>query len=553
VVVFRPQRGIGRRRFALTSLTLAALLLALGAPAALGRDAFVGNEGDGTVSAVDLASGEVIGEPIAAEPGSGAIAITPDGKKAYVANHLADTVSAIDTESDEVVGEPIEVGEGPRGVAISPDGSRAYVGNEDSDTVSVIDTASDEVVAEIADVDGARGLAVSPDGKRLYVGQDESSTVSVIDTASDEVVGEPIVVGVNPQGIAFTPDGTRAYVANLGSASVSVIDTATENVIDTIPVESSPVGVDITPDGKLAYVTNTGADTVSVIDTETDSVVGEPIDVPTGPRGVAFSPDGSRAYVATGFFSASPGTVTAIDTASDEVVGEPTTIGNKPLGIAIVPDQPPLASLAPAVGAPGKPVQLDASASHDPDGQIARYDWSFGDGETAPDAGPMPTHTYRTPGIYLATVTLTDSEGCSTKFVFTGLTASCNGSSPAAATSTVWVAPPPSAPPPPPPSNDFHIRKLRRDKHSGIAKLTIWVPGPGALLIRGTHQVRAVKREVGQARNLTLTVRPSRKAAKALRRHGHLRVTAKITFRPDGGVPLTSIKRLALVRRAGGR
>lgn len=530
---------------------LAVLFLALGAPAALGRDAYVGNEGDGTVSVLDLASGETVGGPIAAEAGSGALAITPDGKKAYVANHEADNVTVIDTASNTTLGGPIEVGDGPRGVAVSPDGSRVYVGNENSGTVSVIDTASDEVVDEIVGVDGARGLAVSPDGKRLYVGQHASEAVSetvwVVDTESDEVVGEPIIVGGNPQGIAFTPDGSRAFVANLFSWTVSVIDTATENVIDTVPVGSSPVGVDITPDGSRAYVANYGPDTVSVIDTESDEEVGEPIEVGEGPRGVAFSADGKRAYVTTGYLTGEPGAVSTIDTEAEKEVGEPIEVESNPLGIAIVPDQPPLASLGPAVGAPGRPVQLDASASHDPDGQIARYDWSFGDGQAAADAGPTPSHTYAAPGIYQATVTLTDSEGCSTQLVFTGLTASCNGSSLAAATSTVWVAPP-SAPPHPSPSNDFRIRKLHRDKRSGIAKLTIWVPGAGTLLVRGTHQVRAVKREVGQARNVILTVRPSRKAARRLRHHGHLGVTAKITFRPDGGVPLTRAKRLKLVK-----
>ena len=566
-----------RRRAILGACGLAALLLppaagwspcdgglcstdqALAAAPPLARDAYVGNEGDGTVSVVDLASGAVVGGPIAAGAGAGAIAMTPDGGKVYVANHAADTVSVIDTEGDEVVGPPIAVGEGPRGVAVSPDGARVYVANQQSGTISVIDTASDEVVDEFLSLSGARGIAVSPDGRRLYVGRNGSSMVSVIDTETGEPVGEPITVGLNPQGIAFTPDGRKAYVASLAADTVSAIDTATEAVIATIPVDSLPVGVAISPDGAHAYVASDGPDTVSVIDTATDTVVGEPIEVPSGPRGVAFAPDGRHAYVTTGFFSSDPGTVTAIDTASEEPVGEPITVGAEPLGIAIIPNQPPLAALAPADGVAGQPVQLDASASRDPDGQIIRYDWSFGDGETALDAGPTPDHTYSAPGAYQVTVTVDDGEGCP-GFVFTGVSATCNGPSVAGATRTVQVSAPPSGttpptepptepPPLPTPRSDFHIHKLHPNKRRGFSRLTIWVPGPGVVLLRG-RRVRSLRRRVGRSRSVTLVVRAKRGHGRlrTLRRHGHLKVRARITFRPDGGSPLTRTKKLKLVR-----
>ena len=44
--------------------------------------------------------------------------------------------------------------------------------------------------------------------------------------------------------------------------------------------------------------------------------------------------------------------------------------------------------------AAGQVTAFDASASSDPDGTIARYDWDFGDGTSAADAGPTPTHVY---------------------------------------------------------------------------------------------------------------------------------------------------------------
>jgi len=539
------------------AIALAMLLLAIAAPLALARDAYVGNEGSGTVSVIDLASGDAVGSPIGVGAGAGAIAITPDGRKAYVANTLDDSVSVIDTQTNSVIGEPIEVGIDPRGIAISPDGSRVYVGNEEpfpfegTGSVSMIDTATDKVVGEPIPVGRLpRGVAISPDGAAVYVGNRLDKSVSVIDTASEEVVGEPIEVGENPQGIAFTPDGAKAYVANLDSGDVSVISTATKTVTATIPVGSLPVGVAISPDGSRAYVSNTGSDTVSVIDTASDLVVGEPIDVDAGPRGIAVGPDGANAYVATGFFSSSPGTVTAIEIASADVVGEPIEVGERPLGIAIVPDQPPLAALASRDGIAGQPIRFDASASTDPDGQVARYDWNFGDGRTALDAGPTPTHAYSATGDYEVTVTVTDSEGCSTRFVFTGLTASCNGSSLARAASTVNVGH--LDPGRRFPSNLFGIGKLHRDENHGTAKLEVAVPGPGVLQLGG-GRVRTLERTVGEARTVNLKVRPKRSAMEALKRRGELKVRVKITFRPDGGIERTRPKAIKLVYRPDGR
>jgi len=281
-----------------------------------------------------------------------------------------------------------------------------------------------------------------------------------------------------------------------------------------------------------------------VIDPASNTLIGAPIDVEHAPTGIAIAPDGSRAYVARNI----PG-VAVIDTATDEVVGNPIPVGNGPMGVTVAPDQPPLASLAPASGSIGQPIRLDASASRDPDGQIARYDWSFGDGKSAADAGPTPSHTYSAPGTYRATVTLTDSEGCSTAFVFTGITAFCNGSALASATTTVQVAAPPGnagpTPPAPSPSDAFKLGRLHRAKRRGIARLAVWAPGPGTVLLRGKG-VRTVERAATGARRLTLLVRLKRGAIAVLKRRGRLRVRVRVTFSPDAGAPETLARSLTL-------
>src|SRR3954451_18217212 len=54
-------------------------------------------------------------------------------------------------------------------------------------------------------------------------------------------------------------------------------------------------------------------------------------------------------------------------------------------------------------------VNVDASASADPDGAIASYAWDFGDGTTA--TGVTAAHTYATAGTFPITLTVTDDEG----------------------------------------------------------------------------------------------------------------------------------------------
>ena len=57
----------------------------------------------------------------------------------------------------------------------------------------------------------------------------------------------------------------------------------------------------------------------------------------------------------------------------------------------------------------GQTVSFDASGSTDPDGAITTYQWDFGDGNTR--TGETATHTYKDPGVYNITLTVTDDDG----------------------------------------------------------------------------------------------------------------------------------------------
>jgi PKD repeat protein len=75
-------------------------------------------------------------------------------------------------------------------------------------------------------------------------------------------------------------------------------------------------------------------------------------------------------------------------------------------------NQPPVAHAnGPYTGSAGGPIAFSAAGSSDPDGSIASYSWTFGDGGTA--SGASPSHSYASAGTYTATLTVTDNQGAS--------------------------------------------------------------------------------------------------------------------------------------------
>ncbi|MGN6302716.1 MAG: PKD domain-containing protein [Angustibacter sp.] len=78
---------------------------------------------------------------------------------------------------------------------------------------------------------------------------------------------------------------------------------------------------------------------------------------------------------------------------------------------AAVVNQAPVAKISVTCGDGTLSCSFDAGASADPDGSIASYTWDFGDGSTATTTTPTADHGYSAPGLYPATVTVTDQLG----------------------------------------------------------------------------------------------------------------------------------------------
>jgi YVTN family beta-propeller protein len=489
------------------------------------RNLYVANERDGSVSVIDTRTNMVVGTPI--QLGLGArptgIAITPDGKRAYVANNGTDDVAVVDTATNQVVGR-IGVGDGPREVAISPDGATAYVTDNVGSTVSAIDTRANQVVGPaIPRSISPFGIAIAPDGSALYVSSDAG--VSVIGSQTrQEVVS--IMGGSSPTGIAITPDGRTAYLANFISADVFAIDTRTNQVVGSpIPIDRGAEFLAIAPSGRAVYTSNRESNSVSAIDIPTGRPIAS-IPVGTGPSGIAVDPNGRTVYVANRESSS----VSAIETRTHQVVIPSIPVGAEPQGIAIVPNQPPAASLSfPRRARPGVPVAFDASASRDPDGSITSFAWAF-DGAAPIQAGPTLMHSFPRPGRHEVTLTLTDEEGCSTTLVFTGQTASCNGSAVASKTVAVKVVYP-----------GVRVRcpARARPRRCGFQLQVV------TKARRGKPMSKIARAKARAGKSAIVSLKPKRRFAKRLA--GAKKVLVRRTVKV-GGSQHTTYRRLKIVR-----
>ncbi|HSI79300.1 MAG TPA: hypothetical protein VK919_01490, partial [Solirubrobacterales bacterium] len=99
-----------------------------------------------------------------------------------------------------------------------------------------------------------------------------------------------------------------------------------------------------------------------------------------------------------------------------------------------------------------------------------------------------------------------------------------------------------------PAPNQFSFVKLTRNRRRGTARLTVRVPASGRLILAGPGVRRASRATTGPG-PVALPVVARGRAAKQLRRRGTVRVSARVTYTPDGGAPRTKAKRIKLVRR----
>lgn len=113
----------------------------------------------------------------------------------------------------------------------------------------------------------------------------------------------------------------------------------------------------------------------------------------------------------------------------------------------------------------------------------------------------------------------------------------------------------------PNPTNAFKLGGPKINKRNGTATLSVKVPGPGVLKLRGngikpgrrvpsrSSAGSSAARPVTAAGTVKLTVKPDKKTKRKLAKKGSAKVTVKITFTPTGGTANIKSKKLKLIKK----
>src|SRR5579871_502238 len=113
-----------------------------------GKEIWVANAQDGTISIIDFAGKKVIQTLAADVPGANRLRFTPDGKHVLVSMLSGPDLVVLDASARKEI-KRVPIGHGAAGIEMQPDGSRAFVACTPDDYVAVIDLQSLAVVGHI--------------------------------------------------------------------------------------------------------------------------------------------------------------------------------------------------------------------------------------------------------------------------------------------------------------------------------------------------------------------------------------------------------------------
>ena len=238
--------------------------------------AWVANEGDATVSRVDLATRRVRGKPIPVGKNPRAVAGRAGG--VWVANFGGGTVSRIDAESGRLI-QTIPVGRGPTDIVV---GARYVWVSTQERRIVQIDARSGAVVKR--DIGVRSWGALDLRQGRLWIADQSDGLLRSFFIGAGVVADVPLVLGDTPTDIATGP--RYVWTAVAGDGVIRRIPLARDQPGDrTIETGGRPEVLAMSKDG--IWVADSERDTLVRVDRESGRPIGRPIQVGEDPAGVA--------------------------------------------------------------------------------------------------------------------------------------------------------------------------------------------------------------------------------------------------------------------------
>ncbi len=134
--------------------------------------------------------------------GSEGFDVSPDGREIWVGNAGDGTVSILNMADKKVVETLNADVSGVNRLKFSPDGKQVFISSLSKPTVAVLDAATRKEVKQINLGGGAAGIQIQPDGTRVYVASTAGNYVAVIDPKTLAIIGR-IDAGPQPDGLAW--------------------------------------------------------------------------------------------------------------------------------------------------------------------------------------------------------------------------------------------------------------------------------------------------------------------------------------------------------------
>ncbi len=128
--------------------------------------------------------------------------VSPDGREAWVANAGDGTISVIDLAAKKVMATLDADVRGANRLKFTQDGRRVLVSTLGGGDLTILDAATRKTVKRLPIGHGSAGILMEPGGRRAFVSCSPDGYVAVIDLKTLAVAGH-IDAGENPDGLAW--------------------------------------------------------------------------------------------------------------------------------------------------------------------------------------------------------------------------------------------------------------------------------------------------------------------------------------------------------------
>ncbi len=273
------------------------------------KRAVVFNDGDDSVSIIDVGSDEVVDVDVREDFNFMVMSPTGDHVVCFLNTALLEgneglegvlsytEVSIVDV--DEAISHDFSVGFSPRQIKFSEDGDQVVIISDEF--MTVVDLTVDPLEPQLIDLDAdpfdpptAAEVEVEPTGEFAFVRYEGDDAIQVVDLDTGELSW--IAAGVDPTDMDLSPDGTELMVVARTSQELRTFqatDPAAPPALIDLPPTETIGSVSMAPVGNAAllYTTASLTDRVTLWDRATDELTIKRLEKPV--EQVIMAPDGN--------------------------------------------------------------------------------------------------------------------------------------------------------------------------------------------------------------------------------------------------------------------